>query len=149
MHYLQKLPYIIITIIHYYNYNTGILHWKAKQETSIKKTAVKCMAIQSTLLLPVFPDNAYINLCQTDIHNPLLCLLIILCSATPLAAYLLFNMYCTDCTDIHRIYVLFSGKFRNIGNIILCFFFRYYAHDNTGKSASMNTADTFAQFLKE
>ena len=58
-------------------------------------------------------------------------------------------MYCTDCTDIHRIYVFFSCKFRNIGNIVLCLFFRYYTHDNTGKSASVDTADTFAQFLKE
>ena len=107
------------------------------------------MSIQSTLLLPVFPDNVYINLYQTDIHNPLRCLLIILHSATPFAAYLLFNMYCTYCADIHWIYVLFSGKFRNIGNIVLCFFFRHYAHDNTGKSASMDTADTFTQFLKE
>ena len=52
-------------------------------------------------------------------------------------------MYCTYCADIHWIYVLFSCKFRNIGNIVLCFFFRHYAHDNTGKSASMDTADTF------
>ena len=59
------------------------------------------------------------------------------------------DRYCTYCADIHWIYVLFSCKFRNIGNIVLCFFFRHYAHDNTGKSASMDTTDTFAQFLKE
>ena len=58
-------------------------------------------------------------------------------------------MYCTNRADIHRIYILFSCKFRNVGNVILCLFFRYYAHDNSGKSATMNTADTFAQFLKE
>ena len=58
-------------------------------------------------------------------------------------------MYCTDCTDIHRIYVFFSCKSGNVGNIVFCFFFRYHAHDNTCKSASVDTADTFAQFLKE
>ena len=60
---------------------------------------------------------------------------------------LFFNMHCTNCADIHRIYIFFSCKFRNIGNIILCLIFWHYAHNNTGKSTAMDTADTFAQLL--
>ena len=61
----------------------------------------------------------------------------------------LSDMCCSDCTDVHWIYIFFSNKFRNIFYIVLLLFFRNDRCDNACKSTTVNTAYACANLLEE
>ena len=64
-------------------------------------------------------------------------------------SFILSNMYCSDRADVHRIYIFFSNKFRNIFYIVLLLFFRNDRCDNACKSTTVNTAYACANLLEE
>ena len=58
-------------------------------------------------------------------------------------------MYSSCAADIHWINILTSNIFSHIIHISVCVFDRQYAHDNTGKTAAVDSADACTDLIQE